>query len=187
MLLTKVYNFHWGSLLILWGFPEGSVGKEPTCNAGDTADMSLIAGSGRSPGVGNGYPLQYSCLKNPMDRGAWQARVQRRAKSQTLLNITCSSYCTFCAFWHMYDDYIIMYYLYYITCIACLTIHVIHYMSYNTCNALHVLHYSIIQNSLTVQKMPCASPFHLLLPSPEPLATSDFLLSSYFCLFQNVI
>ena len=74
------------------------MGKEPTCNAGDTGDMSLIDGSGKSPGVGNGYPLQYSCLKNPMDREIWQATVQRRAKSQTLLNITCSSYCTFCAF-----------------------------------------------------------------------------------------
>ena len=58
------------------GFPGGSVGKESTwntvCNAGD---LGLIPESGRSPGEGNGSPLQYSCLGNPMDRGAWQATV----------------------------------------------------------------------------------------------------------------
>ena len=46
------------------GFPDGSVGKESACNAGDAG---LIAGSGRSPGEGNGYPYQYSGLENPMD------------------------------------------------------------------------------------------------------------------------
>ena len=54
-------------------FPDGSVGKESTCNAGDP---SLIPGSGRSPGGGHGNPLQYSCLENPMDRGAWRAPVR---------------------------------------------------------------------------------------------------------------
>jgi len=54
------------------GFPCSSVGKESTCNAGD---LGLIPGSGRSPGEGNGKPLQYSCLENPMDRGARQAIV----------------------------------------------------------------------------------------------------------------
>ena len=49
------------------GFPGGSTGKESTCNAGDPG---LIPGSGRSPGEGNGNSLQYSCLKNPMDKGA---------------------------------------------------------------------------------------------------------------------
>jgi len=48
-------------------FPGGSVGEESACNAGDTG---LIPGSRRSPGEGNGNPLQYSCLGNPMDRGA---------------------------------------------------------------------------------------------------------------------
>ena len=47
-------------------------GKEPACNAGNTGS---IPGSGRSPGEGNGNPLQYSCLENPMDRGAWRATV----------------------------------------------------------------------------------------------------------------
>ena len=54
------------------GFPSGSDGKESACNAGD---LSSIPGSGRSPGEENGYPLLYSCLENPMDRGAWWAIV----------------------------------------------------------------------------------------------------------------
>ena len=49
--------------------------KESVCNAGDTGDAGLIPGLGRSPGEGNGNPLQYSCLENPMDRGAWWATV----------------------------------------------------------------------------------------------------------------
>ena len=54
-----------------------SDGKESTCNEGDPG---LTPGSGRSPGEGNGYPLQYACLENPMDRGAWQAAVHGVAK-----------------------------------------------------------------------------------------------------------
>ena len=60
------------------GFPGNSNGKESACNAGD---LGLIPGSGRSPGEGNGNPLQYSCLENSMDRGAWQATVH---KSQSI-------------------------------------------------------------------------------------------------------
>ena len=52
------------------GFPRSSVGKKSACNAGD---LGSIPGSGRCPGEGNGNPLQYSCLENSMDRGAWQA------------------------------------------------------------------------------------------------------------------
>ena len=60
----------------------GSVVKESTCNTGeDEGDAGLITGSGRSPGVGNGKPLQYSCLENSMDREAWQATVHGIAKS----------------------------------------------------------------------------------------------------------
>ena len=54
--------------------------KESSCNAGNS---SSIPGSGRSPGGGHGNPLEYSCLENPMDRGAWQGTVHRVAKSQT--------------------------------------------------------------------------------------------------------
>ena len=61
-------------------FPSGSGGKAPACNAGDSGS---IPGSGRDPGEGNGNSLQYSCLQNPMDRGAWWATVHGVAKSQT--------------------------------------------------------------------------------------------------------
>ena len=62
------------------GFPGGSDGKESTCNAGD---LGLIPGLGRSPGGGQGSPLQYSCLENPMDRGAWRATVHGVTESDT--------------------------------------------------------------------------------------------------------
>ena len=67
-------------LLLNLGFPHSSVGKESACNAGD---LGLIPGSGRSLGEGNGNPLQYSRLENPMDRGVWWVTVHRVAKSQT--------------------------------------------------------------------------------------------------------
>ena len=60
------------------GFPGGSDGKASACNSGDP---DSIPGLGRSPGEGNGNPLQYPCLVNPMDRGAWQATVHGVAKS----------------------------------------------------------------------------------------------------------
>ena len=59
--------------------------KNPPTNAGDIRDMGSIPASGRSPGRGRGNPLQYSCLENPMDRGAWQVTVQKVAKSWTWL------------------------------------------------------------------------------------------------------
>ena len=59
--------------------------KNLPVNAGDLRDLGLTPGSGRSPGVGNGTPLQCSCLENPMDRGAWYAAVHGVAKSQTQL------------------------------------------------------------------------------------------------------
>ena len=62
------------------GFPGGSDGKEYACNAGD---LGSIPGLGRSPGGGHGNPLQYSCLEDPMDRGAWPAIVHAVTKSQT--------------------------------------------------------------------------------------------------------
>ena len=62
------------------GFLGGSDGKASVCNAGDPGS---IPGLGRFPGEGNGNPLQYSCLENPMDEGAWWARVHGVAKSQT--------------------------------------------------------------------------------------------------------
>ena len=64
------------------GLPWGLSNKESTCNAGE---LGLIPGLGRSPGAGHGNPLQYSCLENLMDRGAWWATVHRVAKSWTRL------------------------------------------------------------------------------------------------------
>ena len=61
------------------GFSDGSVVKNPSA----IQEISSIPGSGRSPGEGNGYPLQCSCLDNPMDRGAWRAIVRAVAKSQS--------------------------------------------------------------------------------------------------------
>ena len=65
------------------GFPGGSDGKESICNTGD---LGLIPGLGRSPGEGNGIPLQYSCLKNLMDRVVWWAIAYGVTKSQTSLS-----------------------------------------------------------------------------------------------------
>ena len=73
----KNYNV---SKLLIVGFPGGSSGRESACNVGD---LGSIPGSGRSPGGGHGNPLQYSCLKNPMDRGAWWATVHGVTKGQT--------------------------------------------------------------------------------------------------------
>ena len=84
-----IYAFH----------PGGSDGKESACSAGSSG---LIPGLGRSPGEGNVYPLQYSCLENPMDRGAWQATVHGVAQSRTWLSywhfhfffLSCTPLCT---------------------------------------------------------------------------------------------
>ena len=70
---------------LCWDFPGGSVGKEPACNAGDTGVAGLIPRSGKAHGGVHGNPLQYSCLENPMDRGAWWAIVHRVTQSQTRL------------------------------------------------------------------------------------------------------
>ena len=68
------------------GFPGGTSSKESACNAGDIGDAVSIPGSGGSPGGGHGNPLQYSCLENLMDRGAWWAPVLGITKRQTQLS-----------------------------------------------------------------------------------------------------
>ena len=73
----------WLLYLSTFSFPGGSDSKESACNAGD---LGLIPGLGRSLGEGNSYPLQYSCLENSMDRGAWQATVHGVAKNWTWLS-----------------------------------------------------------------------------------------------------
>ena len=71
----------WGTDILLH---DGPYRKESTCSAGD---LGSIPGSGRSPGEENGNPLQYSCLANPMDRGAWWATNHGVAKNQTQLSV----------------------------------------------------------------------------------------------------
>ena len=67
--------------MFLKGFPGGLVVKNPKATAVDIRDTGLIPGFRRSPGGRNGNPLQYSCLENPMERGAWRAVVHRVPKS----------------------------------------------------------------------------------------------------------
>ena len=81
--MIEAYYIYCALHFCYWGFPGGSEVKASACNAGD---LGSIPGSGRSPGEGNGKPLQYSCLENPMDGGAWWATVHGVAKSQTRLS-----------------------------------------------------------------------------------------------------
>ena len=83
ILLVHSADLYWASHILCTGFPGGSYGKESACNA---RDPGSIPGSGRSPGEGNGNPLQYSCLENPMDGGFWGATIHWVAKSGTQLN-----------------------------------------------------------------------------------------------------
>ena len=73
--------------VLVYGFSGGAVVKDPPASAGDTGS---VPGLGRSPGEGKGYPLQYSWLGYPMDRGAWQATVHGVAKSWTQLSMHTS-------------------------------------------------------------------------------------------------
>ena len=79
-----VCALHIGACIVVIRLPQWLDGKKSSCNAGD---VGSIPGTGRSPGGGNGNPLQYSCLENPMDRGAWQATVPGVTKSKTRLSM----------------------------------------------------------------------------------------------------
>ena len=79
----QVVPIKYVNLLTQSSFPGGSDDKEFACN---TRDQGWVPGSGRSPGVENGYPPQFFCLENPMDRGAWQATIHEVAKSRTLMS-----------------------------------------------------------------------------------------------------
>ena len=76
MLFFQLLKFKWASLVVL-------MVKNPPANAGDIRDVGSVPESGRSPGERHRNPLQYSCLEDPTDRGAWRATVHRAAKSQT--------------------------------------------------------------------------------------------------------
>ena len=84
------------SILILMGFPGGSVSKVSACSAG----QCLIPGLGRSPGGGCGNPLQYSCLENPRDRGAWRSTSWDRKNSD--INETTEHTCMHTYFYNIY-------------------------------------------------------------------------------------
>ena len=79
LLRASIHSAHVGHLLRVYSFPGDSDDKESACDVGD---RGLIPGSGKSSGEGNGNPLQYSCLGNSMDRGAWQATVHGVTKSR---------------------------------------------------------------------------------------------------------
>ena len=72
-------------LILAMGFPGGSVGKESACKSGDAEDVGSVPRWRRSPGGGHSNPLQYSCLENPMDRGAWRDTIHSVAKSRKRL------------------------------------------------------------------------------------------------------
>ena len=82
VLSMSVYVCACVCIYVCMGFPDGSDGKESACNA---ADPDSISGLGRSPGEGNGNPLQYSCLENSMEKEAWYTIVHVIAKSRTQL------------------------------------------------------------------------------------------------------
>ena len=71
---------------MIWGFTHDLDSKESACNAVDARDVGSIRESGRPPGKGNGYPLQYFFLENSMEKGAWWATIHGVSKSQTQLN-----------------------------------------------------------------------------------------------------
>ena len=83
-------------LIYYMDFPGGSYCKASSCNAGD---LGPIPGSGVSPGEGNGNPLQYSCLENPMDREAWQTTVHGITKSRTRLSDFTSLHMNYVCLW----------------------------------------------------------------------------------------
>jgi len=96
--------------MLIYGLPQWLSGKESACNAGDAGDSGLIPGSGRSPERGHCNLLQFSCLENPMDRGAWRATVHGVAQSQTRLKDlsmhACKYMLLYLSGWYQWDVYL---------------------------------------------------------------------------------
>ena len=83
-LKSQLYHFSGGTTQVVPdGYPDVASGNNPPASVRDARDVGSIPGLGRSPGEGNSNPLQYSCLENPMDRGAWRATVHGVAESDT--------------------------------------------------------------------------------------------------------
>ena len=80
---SSIFLFFLSALCSLWASQVALVVKNPAANAGDVRDVGSIPGLGRSPGRGDGHPLQYSCLENPMDRGAWGAHKESDKTART--------------------------------------------------------------------------------------------------------
>ena len=95
-MLTFLFSFRIGLFAHKYssciGFRDGTVVKNQSTKAGDVRDASLIPGFGRSPGRGNGNPLRYSCLGNPVDRGVWRAAIHGVAKSDTPERLSTHTY-----------------------------------------------------------------------------------------------
>ena len=94
VLKSRTWLSDWTELIVKEGFPGGSDSKESVCNAGD---LSSILESGRSPGEGNGYPLQYFCLENSINRGTWRATIRihliLRYIFWCMLYVLCAQWC----------------------------------------------------------------------------------------------
>ena len=82
--IAEIFHLNIVSAEVSCSFPGGAVVKKSPANAGDAGDTGSIPGSGRSPGGGNGNPLQYSCLENSMDREAWWATVDEVIKESDM-------------------------------------------------------------------------------------------------------
>ena len=123
---------NWNSPIMKMGLPGVSGDKESACNVGDP---SSIPGSERSPGEGNGNPLQYSCLENPMDRGVWQDIVHEVSKSQTWLSnnnaTTLMKTCLFSIFYLFVQSLISQYRL--------MDMYLILYVTYSICFATEIV------------------------------------------------
>ena len=88
MLFSLLFFLFLSTFCFVLGFPDGLAGKESVCHARDSRNVGSIPGSRRSSGAGNSNPLQYSCLENPMVRGAWWATVHRVAKESDMTEHT---------------------------------------------------------------------------------------------------
>ena len=177
------------------GFPGGSDGKEFNCNAGDPGSIS---GTGRSPGGGNDYPLQYSCLENSTDRGAWQVIVHGGHKELDMTEELNSnhSYCshsdTLLLFVTSRTDFL-RYVIYWILCCFdkllvlesfCITVHSWYckFVGLDKCVMTCVHNSGLYRAKLSdCSKNPCVPPSHLSLCRWSLQCLHSFAISGMLC------